>query len=181
MAHRREVLSVLLANLYLHVVFDGWMKQHYPGIRFERYADDIIIHAFREQIAQSILKKLQARFTTCGITIHPTKTQIISLNRSSTKRSEHSVHTFEMGGYEFKPQWVKGDGEWKFCILPSTSKASKKAIMDKVRSLKIHTRTGEYICRSKSFESIGEGLAKLLLSLYQKRPERPVALCKQTA
>ncbi|MEJ7679373.1 MAG: reverse transcriptase domain-containing protein [Segetibacter sp.] len=34
------IISPLLANLYLHVVFDGWMKQHYPGIRFERYADD---------------------------------------------------------------------------------------------------------------------------------------------
>jgi hypothetical protein len=50
------VISPLLANLYLHVVFDGWMQQHYPGIRFERYADDIIIHARREQIAKSILQ-----------------------------------------------------------------------------------------------------------------------------
>ncbi len=118
------------------------MKQHYPGIRFERYADDIVIHARREQIAQSILKKLQTRFTACGLTIHPTKTRIINLNRSQTRGSEHTVHTFEMGGYEFKPQWVKGDGEWKLRILPSPSKASKKAIMDKIRSLKLHTRTG---------------------------------------
>ena len=136
------VISPLLANLYLHVVFDGWMKQNYPGIRFERYADGIIIHARREQIAESILKKLQTRFTACGLTIHPTKTRIINLNRSQTRGSEHTVHTFEMGGYEFKPQWVKWDGEWKLRILPSPSKASKKAIMDKVRSLKLHTRTG---------------------------------------
>ena len=39
---------------------------------------------------------------------------------------------------------------------------------------------GQYLRGSKSVESIGAGLAKLLLSLYQKRPERPVALCKQT-
>ena len=44
-------ISPLLSNLYLHVVFDGWMLQHYPGIRFERYADDIIIDVRREQIA----------------------------------------------------------------------------------------------------------------------------------
>ena len=50
-------ISPLLSNLYLHVVFDGWMLQHYPGIRFERYADDIIIDVRREQIAQSILQK----------------------------------------------------------------------------------------------------------------------------
>jgi group II intron reverse transcriptase/maturase len=136
------VISPLLSNLYLHVVFDGWMKRNYPGIRFERYADDIIIHARREQIAQSILNKLQNRFTECGLTIHPTKTQIICLTRSQTKRSVSDIHTFEMGGFEFRPQWVKMGGEWKLRILPSPSKASKKVIMDKIRSLKLHTRTG---------------------------------------
>jgi RNA-directed DNA polymerase len=136
------VISPLLSNLYLHVVFDGWMKQNYPGIRFERYADDIIIHARREQIAQSILNKLHKRFTECGLTIHPIKTQIVCLKRSQTKTSVNEVHTFEMGGFDFTPQWVKMESEWKLRILPSPSKASKKRIMDKVRSLRLHTRTG---------------------------------------
>ena len=136
------VISPLLANLYLHVVFDGWMLRNYPGIRFERYADDIIIHARREQIAQSILNKLQKRFTECGLTIHPTKTQIICVKRDPTKQSVNDVHHFEMGGFDFIPQWVKVEGEWKLLILPSPSKASKKRIMDKIRELKLHTRTG---------------------------------------
>lgn len=136
------VISPLLSNLYLHVVFDEWMKQNYPGIRFERYADDIIIHTRREQIAQSILNKLQKRFTDCGLTIHPAKTRIICVKRDPTKRSVSEVHTFEMGGFEFTPQWVKVEGEWKLLTLPSPSKASKKAIMDKIRSLRLHTRTG---------------------------------------
>lgn len=136
------VISPLLSNLYLHVVFDGWMLQNYPGIRFERYADDIIIHARREQIAQSILNKLQKRFTECGLTIHPTKTQIICLKRSQTKTRVNEVHTFEMGGFALTPQWVKVKGEWQLLILPSPSKASKKAIMDKIRRLRLHTRTG---------------------------------------
>ncbi len=136
------VISPLLSNLYLHVVFDGWMLQNYPGIRFERYADDIIIHTRREQIAQSILNKLQKRFTECGLTIHPIKTQIICLTRSQTKNSVTKVHSFEMGGFEFIPQWVKVEGECKLLILPSPSKASKKSIMDKIRSLKLHTRRG---------------------------------------
>ncbi len=136
------VISPLLANLYLHVVFDGWMLHNYPGIRFERYADDIIIHTRREQIAQSILNKLQKRFTECGLTIHPTKTQIICVKRDPAKRSVNDVHTFEMGGFDFTPQWVKVECEWQLLILPSPSKASKKRIMDKIRSLKLHTRTG---------------------------------------
>jgi hypothetical protein len=118
------------------------MQQHYPGIRFERYADDIIIHARREQIAKSILQKLQVRFTECGLTIQPIKTQIICLKRNQTRKDVSEVHTFEMGGYEFTPQWVKVEGEWKLLILPSPSKAAKKRIMDKIRSLRLHTRTG---------------------------------------
>jgi len=42
-------------------VFDGWMLKNYPGIRFERYADNIIIHARRKQIAESILAHIAAK------------------------------------------------------------------------------------------------------------------------
>jgi RNA-directed DNA polymerase len=34
------VVSPVLANLFLHYAFDRWMKEHYPEIPFERYADD---------------------------------------------------------------------------------------------------------------------------------------------
>jgi group II intron reverse transcriptase/maturase len=136
------VISPLLSNLYLHVVFDGWMLQNYPGIRFERYADDIIIHSRREQIAQSILQKLEKRFSDCGLTIHRAKTQIVCITRSETKQSVDCVHNFEMGGFVFRPQWVKKSGEWKLMILPSPSKSAKKTIMDKLRNQNLHTRTG---------------------------------------
>jgi RNA-directed DNA polymerase len=126
-------------------LFQDETLQNYPGIRFERYADDIIIHARREQIAQSILHKLQKRFTECGLTIHPTKTQIVCLTRNPLNKDVTKVHSFEMGGFVFTPQWVKDGEERKLLILPSPSGASKKAIMDKIRSLKLHTRTGS-IC-----------------------------------
>ena len=51
--------------------------------------------------------------------------------------------------------------------------------MDKIRSLKLPTRTGS-ICGCEFVESIGAGMAKLLRLLYQKRYEQPMALCKQT-
>jgi retron-type reverse transcriptase len=38
------VASPLLANIFLHVVFDKWMKIHHPEKPFERYADDIVVH-----------------------------------------------------------------------------------------------------------------------------------------
>ena len=38
------VISPLLANLFLHYVFDSWMEKHWYGIQFVRYADDIVCH-----------------------------------------------------------------------------------------------------------------------------------------
>src|SRR5215831_5990265 len=34
------VISPLLANIFLHLAFDDWMRQAHPAVSFERYADD---------------------------------------------------------------------------------------------------------------------------------------------
>jgi group II intron reverse transcriptase/maturase len=38
------VISPVLANIFLHFVFDKWFEYEFPDCAFERYADDIIIH-----------------------------------------------------------------------------------------------------------------------------------------
>ena len=38
------VVSPLLANIFLHVVFNKWMELHHPRKPFESYADDIVVH-----------------------------------------------------------------------------------------------------------------------------------------
>ena len=35
------VASPLLANIFLHLAFDDWMRSTHPDVPFERYADDI--------------------------------------------------------------------------------------------------------------------------------------------
>jgi RNA-directed DNA polymerase len=42
-----SVISPLLANLFLHYVFDRWMAKHHPEIPFERFADDAVCHCSR--------------------------------------------------------------------------------------------------------------------------------------
>jgi Reverse transcriptase (RNA-dependent DNA polymerase) len=49
------VVSPLLANLFLHYVFDRWMVKAHPRIVFERYADDIICHCRTEGEAVALL------------------------------------------------------------------------------------------------------------------------------
>ena len=38
------VISPVLANMFLHYVFDIWMKRNFPQAPFERYADDGVVH-----------------------------------------------------------------------------------------------------------------------------------------
>ena len=38
------VISPVIANLYLHEALDSWLKDKFPDVEFERYADDVIVH-----------------------------------------------------------------------------------------------------------------------------------------
>ena len=40
-----SVVSPSLENIFMHYTFDFWMRRTYRTIQFERYADDVIIHA----------------------------------------------------------------------------------------------------------------------------------------
>lgn len=50
------VISPLLANLFLHYTFDQWMTKFLTGVKFERYADDIIVHCKTKEQAEYVLK-----------------------------------------------------------------------------------------------------------------------------
>jgi len=73
------VISPLLANLFLHVVFDKWMEKHHPEKPFERYADDIVVHCKTEKQAIFMLKVIKARMQSCQLELHPLKTKIVNL------------------------------------------------------------------------------------------------------
>ena len=47
-------VSPLLANLFLHYGFDMWMSREFPGITFERFADDAVIHCVTERQARQV-------------------------------------------------------------------------------------------------------------------------------
>ena len=55
------VVSPLLANIFLHLAFDSWMRQTYPAVAFERYADDVIVHCQSEEQAQAVKRAIAAR------------------------------------------------------------------------------------------------------------------------
>ena len=102
------VISPLLANLYLHYVFDTWVEKHWTGIQFERYADDIVCHCASEQEAQQLKIKLEQRFTDCGLTLHPKKTKI-AYCKSSNNLGSYPQVSFDFLGHPLNHGYVKID------------------------------------------------------------------------
>ena len=69
------VVSPLLANIFLHHVFDEWMRVNHPSVLFARYADDIVVHCRSESQAQVMLRAIELRLARCKLKLHPQKTK----------------------------------------------------------------------------------------------------------
>lgn len=75
-------VSPLLANVYLHYVFDLWADwwRRQPGhgdVVIVRFADDFIVGFEQEQDAHQFLTELRERFAKFGLELHPDKTRLI--------------------------------------------------------------------------------------------------------
>lgn len=136
------VISPVLANLFLHYVFDIWMKRNCPKAPFERYADDAVIHCQTKQEAQDIKERLSKRFTECKLEMHPEKTRIVYCKDRDRKGSE-PITEFDFLGYTFKGLYIKcRDGIFRNNFIASVSKKSAKAFREKIKILEIHKKTG---------------------------------------
>jgi len=135
------VISPLLANLFLHYVFDQWMQRHHPAVPFERYADDVLCHCRTRAQAEVVLARLTKRFAECGLTLHPQKTRLVYC-KDDDRRGQHPVTSFDFLGYTFRPRRSKnrwGKPFINFCAAIS-AKAGKR-IRQEVRSWKLHLRS----------------------------------------
>jgi RNA-directed DNA polymerase len=129
------VISPLLANLFLHVVFDKWMDKTHPEKPIERYADDIIVHCKTEKQALYMLGYIAQRMKACKLTLHPEKTKIINLRGWSEKSY---ARKYDLRGFSIRPVRREIGGKW--LLLPGTfvSQKSKKAMREKFKALEIH-------------------------------------------
>lgn len=137
------VISPLLANLFLHVVFDKWIEKEFPDCPFERYADDIIVHVKNEPYAKHILKSIRERMTQCKLELHPEKTKVVYCNRKGRrKKSKADVRQFDFLGYTFRSRKVlTKTGGIIFGFSPAISRKSMKRISDECRKLGFHRWT----------------------------------------
>ena len=84
------VASPLLANLYLHYVFDLWVqhwrKLHATGdLVVVRYADDIVMGFGNRDEAERVLQEWKDRLQKFGLELHPDKTRLIAFGRSAAE------------------------------------------------------------------------------------------------
>ena len=84
-------VSPLLANVYLHYVFDlwaqWWRKRFAHGdVIVVRFADDFTVGFEHEEDAQRFLSDLRERFAKFGLELHPDKTRLIEFGRHAARR-----------------------------------------------------------------------------------------------
>ena len=100
--------SPLLANVYLHYVFDRWARQwrhrHAHGdMVIVRFADDFVAGFEHQADAQQFLADLRERFAKFGLELHPDKTRLIEFGRHAArdrkKRGDRKPETFAFLGF----------------------------------------------------------------------------------
>jgi RNA-directed DNA polymerase len=127
------VVSPLLANLFLHYAFDLWMQRTFPGVRFERYADDALVHCRSERQARAVLAAIRGRFEQCGLELHPTKTRIVYC-KDDDRPGKFEHIKFDFLGYTFQPRLAKNRwGKLFVSFLPAISTRAAKAIRQTIR------------------------------------------------
>ena len=135
------VISPLLANIFLHFVFDKWLEKYHPEVKFERYADDIIIHSQNFKQALRTLEAVKVRFRKCKLQIKSGKSNIVYCKRNQKKHPPFKVHyvTFDFLGFTFKPRMVKGYfGNFHLGFTPSISRKSQRRINETLFKMKLH-------------------------------------------
>jgi len=150
------VISPILANLFMHYAFDLWMTRNHGNNPFERYADDTVVHCRTEQEANQLLAEIDARLKECKLELHPTKTKIVYC-QDKERQKQHPNTAFDFLGYTFRKVLIKDRlGRLQMNFIASVSKNAGQTLKDKVKSLKIHKRTGSKI------EMIAEKLNPIL-------------------
>jgi group II intron reverse transcriptase/maturase len=105
-----SVISPLLANVYLHYVFDlwaeRWRRHEATGdMIIVRYADDIVVGFEHEADARRFWEAMRKRLKEFSLSLHPDKTRLIEFGRhAAARRAQRGFgkpETFKFLGFVF--------------------------------------------------------------------------------
>ncbi len=143
-------ISPLLANIYLHYVFDLWAhrwreRQARGDVIIVRFADDFVMGFQHRQEAERFLAELRERFAKFGLALHPDKTRLI-----------------EFGRFADRDRRGRGDGKpASFNFLGFTHICGK-------------TRAGKFALRRQTMRTRLQAKLKELYEELQRRRHRPI-------
>lgn len=97
------VISPVLGNMYLDKIFDKWFVKKFPELKFERYADDVVIHCYTQNQAKYILGELHKRMKGYKLELHQEKTKIVFCQQRNRKGIKYEITSFKFLGVQFRP------------------------------------------------------------------------------
>ena len=138
-----SVISPLLANIYLHYVFDlwaeRWRRREATGdMIIVRYADDLVVGFEHETDARRFLDEMRERWGKYALTLHPEKTRLIEFGRNAAanrkRRGLGKPETFSFLGFIFiSGKSRRGKFQVKRKSRPDRMRAKLQAIKQELR------------------------------------------------
>ena len=131
------VISPVLANLFLHYVFDDFMSKEFPNIQWVRYADDGALNCVSLKQAEYIIKVLDTRFKKFGLELNLTKTRIVYC-KDGDRKGNYENKSFDFLGFTFRRRQVRDKEGRNFTgFLPAISDKAQKDIRRTVRDMRL--------------------------------------------
>lgn len=136
--------SPLLANIYLHYVFDLWVqawrrKQAHGDVIVVRFADDIVMGFQVKSDAERFRAELEERFRKFALELHPDKTRLLEFGpyaiSNRQKRGEGKPETFNFLGFTHICGKKRSNG--MFTVVRQTI---RKRLQAKLREVKTELR-----------------------------------------
>ncbi len=133
--------SPLLANVYLHYVFDLWVRawrrtQARGDMIVVRLADDIVLGFQYQSEAEQFWKELAARLRKFGLELHPEKTRLVEFGRYAARdrqqRGQGKPETFAFLG--FTHICGKGEKSGRFMVRRQTMRQRLQAKLGEVKT-----------------------------------------------
>jgi hypothetical protein len=129
------------------------VREGYPDVQFERYADDAICHCRSEARAQELRLALEKRLAECRLRLHPDKTKIVYC-KDANRKGTFPERACDFLGYTFRPRLaINRRGEHFVSFIPAVSKKAAVKMRRLVRAWRLHWRSdldldaiAEWVC-----------------------------------
>jgi RNA-directed DNA polymerase len=171
------VISPLLANVYLHYVFDLWVEAWRRKVAsgemvFVRYADDLVVGFERREDAERFLREFRERLANFALELHPEKTRLIEFGRfaqvNRQQRGEGKPETFTFLGFT---HYCATNSKGHFVIRRRTMSQRMRATLHAIK-VKLRQRMHEPV------NAVGAWLKRVVSGYYRYHavPENQRAL-----